>query len=78
MATPREELPARPSPVGLATVDRYLPGARRRLIGPWCFLDRFGGESGDPGVGPHPHIGIQTAMGAPMREPITTPTSTHS
>lgn len=62
VSDPRELLLPRPSPVGLATVDRYLPGARRRLIGPWCFLDSFGRRAGpDSGVGPHPHIGIQTA-----------------
>jgi quercetin 2,3-dioxygenase len=37
---------------------------QKRLVGPWCFLDRYGPVSFDAGkpmdVAPHPHIGIQT------------------
>jgi redox-sensitive bicupin YhaK (pirin superfamily) len=41
-----------------------LPIRDRRMIGPWCFLDRFGpltfaGET-PMDVAPHPHIGLQT------------------
>src|SRR5262249_26446828 len=37
--------------------------SRRRLVGPWCFLDSYGpltfaGRAMD--VAPHPHIGLQT------------------
>jgi redox-sensitive bicupin YhaK (pirin superfamily) len=48
---------------GLA-IRRLLPRSRRRLVGPWCFLDSFGPlsfSSGKPmDVAPHPHIGLQT------------------
>lgn len=43
---------------------RALPVKGRRMIGPWCFLDRFGPltfKAGTPmDVAPHPHIGLQT------------------
>jgi redox-sensitive bicupin YhaK (pirin superfamily) len=43
---------------------RALPVRGRRLIGPWCFLDRYGPvtfEGRKPmDVAPHPHIGLQT------------------
>ena len=50
--------------VGDLRVLRALPVKGRRLIGPWCFLDRFGPltfSAGTPmDVAPHPHIGLQT------------------
>jgi redox-sensitive bicupin YhaK (pirin superfamily) len=50
--------------VGQLTVLRALPVRGRRMIGPWCFLDRFGPLSFTDGmpmdVAPHPHIGLQT------------------
>ena len=43
---------------------RALPVKGRRLIGPWCFLDRFGPLTFSRGtpmdVAPHPHMGLQT------------------
>jgi len=46
------------------TIQRALPVRGRRMVGPWCFLDRFGPltfANGKPmDVGAHPHIGIQT------------------
>jgi redox-sensitive bicupin YhaK (pirin superfamily) len=45
-------------------VRRALPNRRRRMVGAWCFLDHAGpmefGRGGGMGVGPHPHIGLQT------------------
>ena len=45
-------------------IRRLLPVRQRRLVGPWCFLDRYGPLSFGPGkpmdVAPHPHIGLQT------------------
>src|SRR5260370_20467323 len=45
-------------------VRRALPNPRRRTVGAWCFLDHAGpmefGRGGGMGVGPHPHIGLQT------------------
>lgn len=45
-------------------ISRALPIRDRRMVGPWCFLDRFGPlsfTSGKPmNVPPHPHIGLQT------------------
>ena len=50
--------------LGDLTVARALPVRNRRLVGPWCFLDRFGPltfADGKPmDVAPHPHIGLQT------------------
>jgi redox-sensitive bicupin YhaK (pirin superfamily) len=48
---------------GLA-VGRVLPFARRRMIGPFIFLDHMGPADFHPGQGidvrPHPHIGLST------------------
>lgn len=56
--------PARESALGHLPVLRALPVKGRRLVGPWCFLDRFGPLSFTEGapmdVAPHPHIGLQT------------------
>jgi len=56
--------PNREVNLGPLAVSRALPIKERRLVGPWCFLDRFGPltfSSGTPmDVAPHPHIGLQT------------------
>lgn len=56
-----------PSPGSLRealTVRRFLPTRGRRMIGAWCFVDRFGPDdiSATDGMvmGPHPHTGLQT------------------
>ena len=45
-------------------IRRLLPRARRRLVGPWCFLDLYGplevGGRTRMDVAPHPHLGLQT------------------
>src|ERR1041384_60347 len=45
-------------------VRRALPSARRRMVGPFIFLDQMGPEvlRADRGldVAPHPHIGLAT------------------
>ena len=45
-------------------IRRALPTAKRRMVGPWCFLDHLGPGAYEAGhglsVGPHPHIGLQT------------------
>ena len=45
-------------------VRRALPSARRRMVGPFIFLDQMGPEVLRGGVGmdvaPHPHIGLAT------------------
>ena len=50
--------------LGSLAISRALPVKDRRLVGPWCFLDRFGPltfSGGKPmDVAPHPHIGLQT------------------
>lgn len=50
--------------LGELTILRALPVKGRRMIGPWCFLDRFGPLTFNTGmpmdVAPHPHIGLQT------------------
>lgn len=50
--------------LGEIPVARALPVRGRRMVGPWCFLDRFGPltfAAGKPmDVAPHPHIGLQT------------------
>lgn len=59
-----ETYPAREIALGSLSVLRALPVKGRRLIGPWCFLDRFGPLSFTDGkpmdVAAHPHIGLQT------------------
>ncbi len=56
--------PNRHARLGALDIARALPIRERRLVGPWCFLDRFGPlsfTSEQPmNVPPHPHIGIQT------------------
>jgi redox-sensitive bicupin YhaK (pirin superfamily) len=64
-AEPRvEEFPNRETKLGDLVISRALPVRGRRLIGPWCFLDRFGPMTFSTGrpmdVAPHPHIGLQT------------------
>lgn len=59
-----EAYPGREIRLGELRVLRALPAKRRRLIGPWCFLDRFGPMTFTEGtpmdVAPHPHMGLQT------------------
>ena len=50
--------------IGGFDVRRVLPSARRRLVGPFVFLDEMGPAAFAPGRGidvrPHPHIGLAT------------------
>src|SRR5262249_10237055 len=59
-----EAFPAREVMLGSLRIERALPVKGRRLIGPWCFLDRVGPltfTEGTPvAIGAHPHIGLQT------------------
>jgi redox-sensitive bicupin YhaK (pirin superfamily) len=59
-----ESYPTREVALGDLTISRALPIRERRLVGPWCFLDRFGpltfSEGKPMDVAPHPHIGLQT------------------
>ena len=59
-----EAYPGHEVQLGALKVTRALPIRNRRLIGPWCFLDRFGPMTFSEGkpmdVAPHPHIGLQT------------------
>src|SRR4051794_21800251 len=56
--------PNREVNLGALAVVRALPIKDRRLVGPWCLLDRFGPltfSNGKPiDVAPHPHVGLQT------------------
>lgn len=56
--------PNRETHLGPLEISRALPIRERRMVGPWCFLDRFGPlsfENEKPmAVPPHPHIGLQT------------------
>jgi redox-sensitive bicupin YhaK (pirin superfamily) len=64
MAPAFEEHPPRETALGELKIWRALPARGRRLIGPWCFLDRYGPlsftGSKPMDVAPHPHIGLQT------------------
>lgn len=54
---------SRLSQVGELSVRRALPQRKRRTVGAWCFLDHGGpveAPAGAFGIGPHPHIGLQT------------------
>ncbi|MEV4116587.1 pirin family protein [Nonomuraea sp. NPDC049695] len=58
-----EILEGRAVPLGgprAMTVSRTLPGAHRRMIGAWCFVDAYGPERATMRVPPHPHTGLQT------------------
>ncbi len=50
--------------VGSLSVRRVLPQRPRRTVGAWCFADHVGpvtvGALGELGIGPHPHMGLQT------------------
>jgi redox-sensitive bicupin YhaK (pirin superfamily) len=54
----------RTSDVGGFSVRRALPSARRRMVGPFIFLDHMGPAEFRAGQGidvrPHPHIGLST------------------
>ena len=52
---------AREALVGDVRVRRALPRRGRRTVGAWCFADHMGPADVDgPGIGPHPHTGLQT------------------
>lgn len=56
--------PNRDTSLGSLQISRAMPIRDRRMVGAWCFLDRYGpvsfaGET-PMNVPPHPHIGIQT------------------
>jgi quercetin 2,3-dioxygenase len=59
-----EILPGRRTELGSLEIVRALPRRQRRMVGPWCFLDRYGPirfrEEKAMDVAPHPHIGLQT------------------
>jgi quercetin 2,3-dioxygenase len=59
-----ERFPARETSLGTLRILRALPIRQKRLVGAWCFLDRFGplsfSEAKPMDVAPHPHIGLQT------------------
>jgi quercetin 2,3-dioxygenase len=56
-------LESRTANVGSIPVRRALPQRTRRTVGAWCFFDHGGpleASAGEGGIGPHPHIGLQT------------------
>jgi redox-sensitive bicupin YhaK (pirin superfamily) len=57
--------PSHEALVGDITVRRALPRAGRRTVGAWCFADHMGPvlvtHAHGLDVGPHPHMGLQTA-----------------
>jgi quercetin 2,3-dioxygenase len=59
-----ESFPGRDTNLGSLRILRALPIRGKRLVGPWCFLDRYGPYTFSEGkpmdVAPHPHIGLQT------------------
>ncbi|HEX7151892.1 MAG TPA: pirin family protein [Thermoanaerobaculia bacterium] len=59
-----ETFPAHRTRLNELEIRRALPRSKRRLVGPWCFLDRYGPvsftDSKPMDVAPHPHIGLQT------------------
>ena len=59
-----EKFSARETSLGTLKILRALPTRQKRLVGAWCFLDRFGplsfSEAKPMDVAPHPHIGLQT------------------
>ncbi|MEQ1883433.1 MAG: pirin family protein [Bryobacteraceae bacterium] len=59
-----EITPPRVATLGPITIRRALPVRHRRMVGPWCFLDRYGplsfAKEKPMDVAPHPHVGLQT------------------
>ena len=59
-----EETEARRARLGELEIRRALPIRERRMVGPWCFLDRYGPltfrDAKPMDLGAHPHIGLQT------------------
>src|SRR6185295_11813684 len=59
-----KSFPGRTTNLGHLEILRALPIKDKRLVGPWCFLDRYGPYTFTEGkpmdVAPHPHIGLQT------------------
>src|SRR5215472_8470223 len=59
-----QSLPARPAELAGLKIVRALPRRERRMVGPWCFLDRYGPfaftSEKAMDVAPHPHMGLQT------------------
>jgi len=59
-----QSLPARQTELGSLQILRALPRSQRRMVGAWCFLDRYGplrfSQEKPMDVAPHPHIGLQT------------------
>lgn len=59
-----EKFPSHETSLGTLKIQRALPIRQKRLVGPWCFLDRFGplsfSDAKPMDVAPHPHIGLQT------------------
>ena len=59
-----ERFPGRETTLGTLKILRALPIREKRLVGAWCFLDRFGplsfSNAKPMDVAPHPHIGLQT------------------
>ena len=59
-----ERFPARETSLGTLKILRALPIRQKRLVGAWCFLDRFGplsfSDAKPMDVAAHPHIGLQT------------------
>jgi hypothetical protein len=57
-------IPGRERDLGGFTVRRILPSARKRMVGPFIFLDEMGPAEFLTGQGidvrPHPHIGLST------------------
>ena len=46
--------------IGGLGVDRLLPSPRRRMVGPFVFLDHMGPTERVGDILPHPHIGLST------------------
>jgi quercetin 2,3-dioxygenase len=57
-----EITPSAVAEVGGHRVRRALPRRGRRTVGAWCFVDHLGPTTATAtgGIGPHPHIGLQT------------------
>ncbi|TRO94296.1 pirin family protein [Glycocaulis profundi] len=64
MSAIEQVIDGRTKDLGGFQVSRVLPWARRRMVGPFVFLDEMGPAVFPPGQGvdvrPHPHIGLAT------------------
>lgn len=64
MSNEQQIIPERSRDIGQFMVGRLLPFRKKRMVGPFIFIDHIGPSTVGPGqyldIGQHPHIGLST------------------